>query len=253
MRVIAFIPARMGASRFPGKPMAKINNIPMIGHCYFRTNSCKDLDDTYVATCDKEIFDYIKSIGGKAVMTSKKHERASDRIAEAMKIVEKETSSLIDLPVMVQGDEPLVTPEMITEAITPFFSNKKIKVVNLVSEIENYDDFLDPNEIKVVLDKNNYALYFSRAPIPFNKFGDKNFKKLKQVCVIPFKRNFLLEFNSLPQTELEKLESVDMMRVLENGEKVLMVPTSAKSFSVDTEQDRIKVEKIMKKEKNKYF
>ena len=85
MRVIAFIPARMGASRFPGKPMAKINNIPMIGHCYFRTNSCKDLDDTYVATCDKEIFDYIKSIGGKAVMTSKKHERASDRIAEAMK------------------------------------------------------------------------------------------------------------------------------------------------------------------------
>ena len=170
-----------------------------------------------------------------------------------MKIVEKETSSLIDLPVMVQGDEPLVTPEMITEAITPFFSNKKIKVVNLVSEIENYDDFLDPNEIKVVLDKNNYALYFSRAPIPFNKFGDKNFKKLKQVCVIPFKRNFLLEFNSLPQTELEKLESVDMMRVLENGEKVLMVPTSAKSFSVDTEQDRIKVEKIMKKEKNKYF
>ena len=134
--------AQQGWEPLPEKPMAKINNIPMIGHCYFRTNSCKDLDDTYVATCDVEIFDYIKSIGGKAVMTSIKHERASDRIAEAMKIVEKETNSLIDLPVMVQGDEPLVTPEMITEAITPFFSNKKIKVVNLVSEIENYDDFL---------------------------------------------------------------------------------------------------------------
>ena len=119
MKVVAVIPARMASSRFPGKPMALIHGIPMIGHCYYRVSMCTALDDTYVATCDKEIYDYIESIGGKAIMTSDSHERASDRAAEAMLILEGESGVFLDILVMVQGDEPMDTPEMIEQALSP--------------------------------------------------------------------------------------------------------------------------------------
>ena len=113
MRVVAVIPARMASSRFPGKPMALIHGMPMIGHCYCRVRLCDALSDTYVATCDKEIFDYIESIGGKAIMTADTHERASDRAAEAMVKIEEATGEQTDILVMVQGDEPMVNPKMI--------------------------------------------------------------------------------------------------------------------------------------------
>ncbi|SVE45461.1 uncharacterized protein METZ01_LOCUS498315, partial [marine metagenome] len=128
MKAIAIIPARMGSSRFPGKPLAKICGIPMVGHCYYRTSMCKDLTETYAATCDKEIYDYIQSIGGKAVMTSDSHERASDRTAEAMLKIEDQIRESVDVVVMVQGDEPLVTPRMISQSLKPF-SDPAVKVV----------------------------------------------------------------------------------------------------------------------------
>ena len=129
MKALAIIPARMNSSRFPGKPMAKIHDMPMIGHCYHRTSMCDDLTDTYVATCDSEIFDYICSIGGKAVMTSIKHERASDRAAEAMLKIEKKIKEKVDIVVMVQGDEPMVTPSMISESLVPFKSDESVKLL----------------------------------------------------------------------------------------------------------------------------
>lgn len=242
MKCIAIIPARMNSSRFPGKPMAKIHGIPMIGHCYFRTNMCNDIFATYVATCDKEIFDYVISIGGKAVMTSKAHERASDRTAEAMLTIEKEIQSRIDIVVMVQGDEPMITPEMISESLRPIKENKDINVVNLMAEIKTIKEFEDANEVKVVVDKYNNAIYFSREPIPSRKKGFDKVKMLKQVCIIPFKRDYLLKFNSTPETELERFESIDMMRIIENGEKVKMVKTNSYSLSVDSKEDLANVE-----------
>lgn len=254
MKVIAIIPARMGSSRFPGKPMAKIYGVPMIGHCYFRTRMCTDLIETYVATCDREIFDYIESIGGKAIMTSDSHERATDRTAEAMLKVEEIMDDTVDVVVMVQGDEPMVTPEMISESLSPYAEDASVNVVNLMAYMDSVKEFEDPNEVKVVIDKNNNALYFSREPIPSRRKGVNEVPMLKQVCIIPFKRDYLLKFNETPETELERIESVDMMRILENGDKVRMVYTDAKSFSVDTNEDLQNVIEKMKDDtlKNKY-
>ena len=245
MKAIAIIPARMGSSRYPGKPMAKIHGVPMIGHCYHRTKLCNDLMDTYVATCDDEIHDYIISIGGKSIMTSDIHERATDRTAEAMLKIEELIGESIDIVVMVQGDEPMVRPEMISQSLAPFRENQPIKVVNLMAHMKTIKEFEDPNEVKVVIDKNSNAIYFSREAIPSRKKGFDNVPMLKQVCIIPFKREYLLKFNDMEETELEKIESVDMMRIIENGDNVKMVMTDSDSFSVDTEEDRVFVEEQM--------
>jgi len=235
----------MGSSRFPGKPMAKIHGVPMIGHCYYRTRMCKGLSDTYVATCDDEIFDYIHSIGGKAVMTSDSHERATDRTAEAMLAIEKSSNKKIDIVVMVQGDEPMVTPHMIDAAVDCMKRESSIDVVNLMAEMKTVDEFKDPNEVKVVVDLNMDAIYFSREPIPSMKKGAAEVPMMKQVCIIPFKRDFLLKFNSMPETPLEIIESVDMMRIIENGGKVRMVEIDTSSLSVDTPKDLENVIKLM--------
>jgi len=244
--IVAIIPARMGSSRFPGKPMAEIHGIPMIGHVYIRTMMCQLLSGTYVATCDKEIYDYIESINGKAIMTADTHERCSDRTAEAMLKIEAETKRNVDIVVMVQGDEPMVTSEMIEQAVTPMLNDSSIQVVNLMAPIRSVQEFKDPNEVKVVVDLNGRALYFSREAIPSAWKGVKDVPMRKQVCIIPFRRDFLLKFNRMPQTPLERIESVDMMRIVEHGGRVYMVMTDAETFSVDTRGDFDRVVELMK-------
>lgn len=246
MNIVGIIPARLASSRFPNKPLAKILGIPMIGHVYLRCKMCKDLSEVYVATCDKEVVEYVESIGGKAIMTADTHERASDRTAEALLKVEKETGKRVDIVVMIQGDEPMVTPEMITNAVKPLIDNNDIKISNLMANLKTKEEHEDPNEVKVVVDKNDYALYFSREPIPSRKKGIENVPMLKQVCIIPFERDFLLEYNNMEQTPLEKIESVDMNRILENGMKVKMVFSGADTYSVDTLEDLKNVELKMK-------
>lgn len=237
MNIVGMIPARMGSSRFPGKPLAKICGIPMIGHVYLRCKMSKALQDVYVATCDKEIADYVRSLGGKAVMTRDTHERASDRCAEAMEKVEKETGKKIDILVMIQGDEPLTYPEMIDQAIGPMLRDPSVKVTNLMAPLKTRAEHENPNEVKVVVDKYDNALYFSREPIPSWKKGAKSVPMMKQVCIIPFTRDYLLEYTRMEPTPLEIIESVDMMRILENGHKVKMVRTDFDSKAVDTKED----------------
>ena len=243
MNILALIPARMGSSRFPGKPLKKILGKPMIGHVYENVTKCDLLKKTVVATCDQEIADYIESIGGQAVMTSDKHERASDRCAEALGYLENDDGIKYDIVVMVQGDEPMTHPNMITEAVTPMLDNSEIIVTNLLGDIESEEEFEDRNCIKVVCDLDSNALYFSREPIPTRKLGKTTMKK--QVCIIPFTRDFLLEYTNLEPTPLEIAESVDMMRILEHGKKVKMVPTKYHTHPVDTKEDLYRVENIM--------
>ncbi len=245
MNIVAIIPARMASSRFPGKPMALIHGMPMIGHVYFRTRLCKLLTETYIATCDREIYDYIESVGGKAIITADTHERCTDRTSEAMLKIEADIGGKVDIVVMVQGDEPMVTPEMIEQSITPMLKDSSINVVNLMASIKSPAEFEDPNEVKVVVGMNGTALYFSREPIPSRKKGVPDVPMLKQVCIIPFRRDYLLKFNSMPPTPLEKIESVDMMRIIEHGEHVHMVMTDAESLSVDNQADLEKVEQLM--------
>ncbi len=245
MKIIGIIPARMASSRFPGKPLAKIFGIPMIGHVYFRSKMCKLLDEVYIATCDKEIVEYCNFIGAKSVMTKDTHERASDRTAEAMLIIEKEIGEKIDIVVMIQGDEPLIYPEMISEAVRPLIKDVQVLVSNLMAPITKEEQD-DPNEVKVVFDRNDYALYFSREPIPSWKKGAKEVPMYKQICIIPFRRDFLLKFNELMPTPLEIVESIDMLRILEHGYKVKLVRTNFLTYSVDTLQDLMDVEELMK-------
>ena len=245
MNILALIPARMGSGRFPGKPMAKLLNMPMIGHVYQRCALNDRLALTAVATCDEEIADYIRSIGGRAIMTSSHHERASDRCAEALEILEKTEDVSYDIVVMVQGDEPLVYPEMISQALQPMVEDSTIMVTNLLGKIRSNSEFEDQNCIKVVCDMQGNALYFSRQPIP-SLSKAKAVPLAKQICVIPFRRQFLLDYTRLQPTPLEVAESVDMMRVLEHGFKVRMVPTDYDTCAVDTESDRRRVETLLK-------
>jgi len=245
MKIIAIIPARMGSTRFPGKPMAKILGKPMIGHVYERVSNCSILTDTVIATCDEEISTYIKSIGGRAIITSKDHERASDRCAEALFKIESLDYIKYDIVVMVQGDEPMTHPKMIEEAVQPMLSEPSIQVVNLLGEIKDQQEFEDRNCIKVVCDIRGNAMYFSREPIPTrSKVG--RVPMGKQVCVIPFRRDFLIEYTRLSVTPLEVIESIDMMRVLEHGLRVHMTPTKYQSQSVDTPEDLKRVEALLR-------
>jgi len=235
----------MNSSRFPGKPLALICGIPMIGHVLIRSKSCELLDEVYVATPDEEIREYIQKIGGNVIMTADSHERASDRCAEALLKIEKETNGEVDVLVMVQGDEPLLHPEMIQEAVDPILQDPSILVTNLLGELTTVEEHTDVNEVKVVVDQFFNALYFSREPIPSQwKTGD-DAPKYKQVCIIPFQRDFLLKFTELTPTPLEIIESIDMLRVLEHGFKVRMVPTRHQVFSVDTQKDLEKVSRVM--------
>lgn len=245
MKIIGIIPARMASTRFPGKPLAKINDVPMVGHVYFRSKMSKILDEVYIATCDQEIMDYGRSIKAPCIMTSIRHERASDRTAEAMLKIEKNEGIRADIVVMIQGDEPMILPEMIDQAVQPLINDAGILVSNLMAPLLSKSEHEDPNEVKVVVDRHACALYFSREPIPSRKKGVNDVPMFKQVCIIPFRRDFLLKFNEMETTPLECIESVDMLRVLEHGFKVRMIRSGARTYSVDTPDDLNRVQGLM--------
>jgi 3-deoxy-manno-octulosonate cytidylyltransferase (CMP-KDO synthetase) len=240
MRVIAIIPARMASSRFPGKPLVPLLGRSMLEHVYRRTALAEGLNDVFVATCDEEIGSAVEQFGGKWVMTAATHERASDRVAEAAR------SLAADVVVMVQGDEPMVVPSMIAEAVRPLRDDPSVQCVNLARRIETEEEFRDPNTIKIAIDQKGDALYFSREPIPTSRLnGFKQLPVYKQVCIIPFRRAMLETYASLTPTPLEKAESVDMLRLLEHGYRVRLVPTEVDTYAVDTEADRQRVEALM--------
>jgi 3-deoxy-manno-octulosonate cytidylyltransferase (CMP-KDO synthetase) len=229
----------MASSRFPGKPVALLHGLPMIEHVFQRVKLCSQLDEVFIATCDAEIRDVAERFGARVIMTSAAHERAADRVAEA---AEQFAAEII---VMIQGDEPMITPRMIDTALNPIRSDSSISCVNLVYRVDNEPDFIDPNTVKVVADLNGDALYFSRSPIPKVNFENTTTKILKQVCVIPFRRERLREFARLPSTPLERAESIDMLRFLEHGKSVRLVETDVETHAVDSPADLQLVERLM--------
>jgi len=244
MLAIAILPARMGSTRFPGKPLHPIRGIPLLGHCYYRTALALGVSETYVATCDEEIANYVRSIGGTVVMTSPSHNRASDRTAEAMLKIEQSTGKKVDVIIMVQGDEPLILPETISETLR-HFDDPTVEIVNIMSRLHTREAFEDKNNVKAVVDKKGDALYFSREPIPSPWKGFDQLPMYMQVGVIAFRRDVLIRFNTMPEMPLEKVESVDMNRVLETGGKIRMVITEAMTIGVDTPQEADEVARIL--------
>ena len=213
----------------------------MIEHVVRRTALCERLDAVYVATCDEEIRTVVEGFGGSVIMTSAAHERATDRVAEAAEKVEA------DIIVMIQGDEPMVTPDMIVAAVAPMLHDSAVACVNLARRIVKREEYVDRNTIKVVMNVHGDALYFSRASIPAIDFAQMERPPVfKQVCVIPFRREYLREFARLPPTSLERAESIDMLRVLEHGGCVRLALTEADTHAVDTPEDLRLVETLMK-------
>jgi 3-deoxy-manno-octulosonate cytidylyltransferase (CMP-KDO synthetase) len=248
MKVIGIIPARMAATRFPNKPMALIDGMPMIGHCYFRSKMSSLLNEVYVATCDIEIYDYIISIGGKAVMTSDSHERATERSAEALINIEKDTLQKFDILVMIQGDEPLINPEMINESIKPLLSGEN-QVSNLMASLNGLEDAMNPNFVKVVTSVKGNAMYMSREPIPSSSKYKNSIDYYRQLGLIAFSREAVLKFIELPTTRLEIIESIDMNRFLEHQFPIHMTLTNFPADSVDTIVDLKLVDIKMKSDK----
>ena len=245
MKAIGVIPARMGASRFPGKPLAPLLGMPMVGHCYHRTALALGAEATYVATCDQPIVDYVESIGGQTVMTATSHNRATTRTAEALERIETQSGNQVDVVVMVQGDEPLIPPAAIAETLR-HFEDSRVGIVNIMSALSTREAFVDPNNVKVVVNGNSDALYFSREPIPSPWKGWTHLPRFMQTGIIAFRRQALLDFNAMDETPLEQIESVDMNRVLETGGHIRMVPIDTSTIGVDTHEELAEAERRLR-------
>ena len=242
-RIVIGIPARMGSTRFPGKPLCTIQGKPMIEHCYKRSSLSGYATDLFVTTCDEEIENVVKSFGGNVIMTDANIQRPGLRVASAAESLDLKDD---DIVVVVQGDEPLVHPEMIDLAIQPLLDDNSVYVSNLVNEV-NDGEWQDPGEIKVVCDLNMNAMYMSRSPIPSTDHEEQSTTWWKQVCIMPFRWHFMKHFNHvLSPTPLELQESIEMIRALQHGYKVRMVPSPFQTKSVDTEEDRKVAENLMK-------
>jgi len=251
MKIIIGIPVRMGSTRFPGKPLCDINGKSMIEHIYRRCTLSLHSTDLFVAACDDEIEKVVNKFGGRVIMTDPRIQRPSLRVAAAAESLNLDDE---DIVVVVQGDEPLVHPDMIDLAVQPLLDESDVFVSNLVVELTEAE-WQDPGEIKVVCDLNMNAMYMSRAPIPSVDHEEKRTKWWKQVCIMPFRWHFMKKFNNdLEPTPLELQESIEMIRALQHGYKVRMVPSPYISKSVDTNSDRLVVEQLMQNDDiyNKY-
>lgn len=240
---IIIIPSRLGSGRFPNKPMYIFDKKPLLQHCYDNAVKSKQADHVIVATPDKEIFNFVKDIGGIPILTSIRHKRASDRCAEALVKFEKISQKKFSIIGMLQGDEPLIKANLIDKSFKVLDENKNIHVTNAISQILSNHELNDKNCIKVVFDKHMNALYFSRSKIPNSKFNKNLF--YKQVCIITFKRSMLLKYLKMKPTRLEILESIDMNRLLENKINIHLIKTNDRIQSVDVKKDVNKVLKIL--------
>lgn len=250
--IIGIIPARFASSRLMGKPLASIGGKPMIQHTYERAKKSKLLSDIVIAVDDEKVFSVVKKFGAQVVMTPKDLTTGSDRIAFVAKSL-----ATAEIIVNIQGDEPFISGRMIDQAIEPLLFDKKVKVSTLVKKITSVDEYKSASIPKVVFDYNNYALYFSRQPIPFVRDSRTIAEKIistdfyKHIGLYVFRKNELIKFTRLRQTDLEKAEKLEQLRMLEHGMKIKVVVTEYDSFSVDTPKDLELARKIYQKMKKK--
>ena len=248
-KIIGFIPARMAASRFPGKPLKKILKIPLIEHVMIRSSFYKKWDDLLVTTCDNEIRKFAESKNFQVVMTSNKHNRALDRVAEAVTKL-KYKVALKDIIVCVQGDEPLLSPKMIKCVVDPILKNKNVPATVLALKINDRDMWQNKDIVKIIHNNEGKILYTSRVPVPYLKDGFDNNINLKRIGgIFAFRWKYLKEFVNFPETFLEKIEACDSNRVLDMNFSQYIAPYNAKhSYSVDSPQDIKTVEKLLRKD-----
>jgi 3-deoxy-manno-octulosonate cytidylyltransferase (CMP-KDO synthetase) len=245
MTSIVIIPARYDSTRFPGKPLSLLKGKALIQHVYENSKGAHFIDDVIVATDSEEILEKVLSFGGRAVMTDKKHPSGTDRIAEVAASMDYE------IVVNVQADEPLIRPQMINDVIL-LLNDERASIGTLIKKITDPVEVIDPNVVKVVFDKDGFALYFSRSPIPYHRDEWKSLKDLvtskelqvlthqswyKHIGIYSYRREALLALSGMEQTELEKREKLEQLRALENGMKIKVKETFFETCGVDTPED----------------
>ncbi|MCP4631545.1 MAG: 3-deoxy-manno-octulosonate cytidylyltransferase [candidate division Zixibacteria bacterium] len=258
LKAVAVIPSRYGSTRFPGKALADIAGKTLIERVYTQVSLAKSLSDVLVATDDKRIFDEVTRFGGKAVMTSDKHKSGTDRIAEALENIE------CDIVVNVQGDEPLIPPDLIDNLVALFDDDPELKVTSAAHLIDDWDTIYSPDAVKVILNDKSEAIYFSRSVIPnyanlenLNKlvaeglpFVSKNSPKgwqgyLKHIGIYVFRKEILLKYASMKPTPLELIEKLEQLRLIENGIPIKIILTDYRPVAVDTPEDIPLVIKVL--------
>ena len=240
MKTVVIIPARYKSSRFEGKPLALIAGKPMIRRVYERSMSAEHVTDVVVATDDQRIMDVVSGFGGKAVMTSGKNRSGTDRAGEAAAVLGMAPEDII---INVQGDQPLLDPRCLDQLVKPFSSEKDVEMSTLAFKIKDPGEITNPKDVKLVFDRNGWALYFSRSPIPFGRDGGERFDTYKHLGVYAYTRRFLDKFRSLPEGTLERIEKLEQLRVLEHGYRIRVVVTEYDSPEVDLPGDIPRIEK----------
>lgn len=237
MKVLCVIPARYASTRLPGKPLLDIAGKPMVVRVYERASKAKGVSETLVATDDERIRAAVESSGGKAMLTRADHPTGTDRLAEVAAAFPD-----VDLIVNVQGDEPLIEPSLIDELIAQFEGEPELAMATVKTEIQDEAERANPNNVKVVCDKEGYALYFSRSLLPYPRKG--GCPVYKHIGIYAYRRDFLLAYAKMQPTPLEQAESLEQLRALENGYRIKVVETKARFVGVDTAEDLAKVNEI---------
>lgn len=241
MKIIAVIPARYASTRFPAKLMQDLGGKTVILRTYEAAQQSHLFDDVFVVTDSDMIFDEIVSNGGKAIRSIKEHESGSDRIAEAVENLE------VDIVVNVQGDEPFINTLALEKLIAVYKNDtdKKVDLASLMFEIKEEDEINNPNNVKVVVDQNGFALYFSRSVIPYPREKNVGVRYMQHIGIYAFRKQALLDFYNLPMISLEASEKLEQLRYLEFGKRIKMIETTAKSFGIDTPEDLEKARKFL--------
>ncbi len=240
MKVLCIIPARYASTRLPGKPLRDIAGKPMIVRVYERAMGARLVQDVVVATDDERIRAAVEAHGGRAVMTRADHATGTDRLAE---VAARMTDC--DLIINVQGDEPLIEPSVIDALVAPFRADEQLSMATVKTEMRNAAEMENPNNVKVITDANDNALYFSRARIPYARVPGA--KVYKHIGIYAYRRDFLLAYARMAQTPLERSESLEQLRALENGYRIRVVETDAVFIGVDTEEDLVAVNEVYRK------
>ena len=242
MKVYGIIPARYDSTRLPGKILADIAGKPMVQHVYERAGRSRSLDRLTVATDDERIYRRVTQFGGEALKTSPLHSSGTDRVAEAAKILGAEGADLI---VNIQGDQPLFEPGMVDEIVRPFREDPKINMGALMYPIQTREELANSSVVKVVVDKQGFALYFSRSPMPYVIASSSIPRYFKHIGPYAYRLGFLLGFTRMEPGELERAESLEQLRALENGYRIKMIETRYDSQEVDTPEDLEKVRTVL--------
>lgn len=243
MKVIGVIPARYGSTRFPAKVLADILGKPMIQHVWEGAKRSKLLNDLIIACDDERVREKAKSFGAKAVLTSSEHKSGSDRIIEAV------SSLNFEIIINIQGDEPLVHPSMIDGLAKAMLDDKSCVMATVIKPLDDLKEIEDPNVVKAIVDHKGYAIYFSRSVIPYSrdKADVKNIGYYKHLGLYAYRKEFLMNFNNLPVSRLEKTEQLEQLRVVQAGYKIKTVETPYNTMAVDTADDLKRVEEYLKK------